>query len=119
MSAPPWIIISILILVIITVLLAIFIIRYKKKPHNPDYYTFFIIGITWIPLGLVFKNPGFWIGGLVFMAVGLANKDKWKTNHRTLKDMDSKERKTIIIVMIILGLSVLAGLVAFYIAQNI
>jgi hypothetical protein len=42
------------------------------------------MGICFLPMGIIFTttiNPGF-IGfialGIVYMAIGLANKDKWK-----------------------------------------
>jgi len=50
-----------------------------------DYRAFFIMGISFLLLGIVLTfvigNPGF-IGfmvlGIAYIAIGLANKDKWK-----------------------------------------
>ena len=49
-------------------------------------YVFFIIGISWIPIGIVFMitvnsviGIAFMGMGISYMAIGLANKDKWKT----------------------------------------
>ena len=78
----------ILIILIIVGIIIAFIVWKKKKERKyeePDYRAFFIMGICFIPLGLIFTitvdNPGF-IGitgfGLIYMAIGLANRDKWK-----------------------------------------
>jgi len=57
-------------------------IQYKKQKYKPNFRLFFIFGITWVPLGIVFyhttKNMGFLIMGLIFLIISLVNKDKWK-----------------------------------------
>ena len=108
----PWIILTILVLVIILAIVAIFVNKGKKTP--PDYYNFFIIGITWIPLGMATKNHAFTIMGLVFMAVGLTNKDKWKQNHKTWSQLDKKEQKVKLIIIAVLGVLFLAGIVVYF-----
>ena len=75
-----WLMISIAVLIIILAIVAIMIRKKNKTP--PDYYSFFVIGLVWTPLGITMDNPVLWIMGLVFMTVGLANKDKWKKNRR-------------------------------------
>ena len=76
----------IVILVILGVILTlIYLIKKEhKRFEEPDYQAFFIMGISFLPLGIVFMvavSPAF-IGftgiGLCYMAIGLANKDKWK-----------------------------------------
>ena len=37
----------------------IFIYRNKGQRIEPDYRVFFILGITWLPLGIATDNPGF------------------------------------------------------------
>ena len=88
----PWILITVGVLVIILAVVAVYAAKTGKK-REPDYYTFFIMGITWIPLGMATKNYAFFIMGLAFMAIGLVNKDKWKKNHKTWSQLDSKEQK--------------------------
>ncbi|KYK29770.1 hypothetical protein AYK20_00100 [Thermoplasmatales archaeon SG8-52-1] len=83
----------ILLLILIIALLFILgviitIVLWKKQKENkyeePDYQAFFIMGISFLPLGLVFMiavNPAFFVFtgiGLCYIAIGLANKDKWK-----------------------------------------
>ncbi len=107
----PWILIAILVLL---VLLAVVSIYAKKHYNRPaDYYNLFIMGIIFTGAGIaVMQNPGMWILGIVFMVVGLANKDKWKKNRRTWKDLPKGERKLVMWLTIILGVLALAGLVA-------
>lgn len=57
------------------------------KVIEPNYQVFFILGIFFLPMGIVLMitidNPAF-IGitgmGLIYMVIGLANRDKWKKN---------------------------------------
>jgi flagellar basal body-associated protein FliL len=74
------------ILVILGILLTmLFLIRKEdRKCEEPDYQAFFIIGFSFLPLGIIFTiivGPAF-IGftgiGICYMAIGLANKDKWE-----------------------------------------
>nr|MCK4929677.1 hypothetical protein [Nanoarchaeota archaeon] len=73
-------------LIIVGVLIAILVSKRKMKgePVETNYYAFFVIGISFLPLGIVFSiiiSPGF-MGitglGVVYMIIGLANKDKGK-----------------------------------------
>ncbi|MDQ0978361.1 hypothetical protein [Pseudomonas synxantha] len=36
----------------------------------------FVIGVSFISIGLAIANPGFWIPGIVFMVIGWANRSK-------------------------------------------
>jgi heme/copper-type cytochrome/quinol oxidase subunit 2 len=78
MSAILWAVVGIA--GVILLLLAVFLWKLKRQgwKHEPDYRTFFIIGITWLPLGIILDFPVFYILGLVYLAIGLANRDKWK-----------------------------------------
>ena len=113
-----WIIISIIILIIIVTLALIFLMKNKGKKQEPDYYTFFIMGIIWTSFGIIFWSdmPFFFIMGLVFMTLGLANKDKWK-NHKNLCKMNSSERKRLLWVVSI-GLIILLGLLFFFLINK-
>jgi len=115
MSAKPWILVSI---AVILVLLFVLMILFRKKVKAPtDYYVFFIIGLTWLPLGLVFKNPALWGMGLVFMIVGLTHKKEWKKNHRPWNKLSKEEKKFRKIVIIALGALVLIGFIAFFLTN--
>jgi len=79
--------IAIVILLVITGLLAISLFIFKRKQNignEKNYRTFFILGITFLPIGIMMSiavdNPGF-IGiagmGAAFLVASLVNKDKW------------------------------------------
>jgi formate hydrogenlyase subunit 3/multisubunit Na+/H+ antiporter MnhD subunit len=116
MSAIPWIIISIGVLIVLLAVIAILISRKKDKKHEPDYYSFFIMGVIWTMFGIIFfKDMFYFLGiGIVFMILGLSNKNKWKQNHKTWKQLSDKEQKLKIIVMLVLGILVLLGLIVYY-----
>ena len=96
--------------------------RRKGIKHKIDYYAFFIMGIFWvgagISLGIGSNNWGLFIMGLVFMGVGLAHKDEWKKNHRTWKQLDSKERKLKIWILLALGIIFLLGVVFYFLSRT-
>ncbi|MCP4800844.1 MAG: hypothetical protein GY893_12925, partial [bacterium] len=54
-------------------LLALVLYLLKKKnikDDKPNFKVLFIVGITWIPLGIITKNPGFLVGGLALTIIG-------------------------------------------------
>jgi hypothetical protein len=116
MDGTIWLLIAIGVLVILLGIIAIWVNRGKK--HEPDYYTFFIMGIIWLAVGIPLDNSALFIMGLVFMAVGLANKNKWKKKQKTWSKMNKKERK-IMVILILIGLVLLVlGMITFLIVQK-
>ncbi|MBW3022651.1 hypothetical protein KY308_00925 [Candidatus Woesearchaeota archaeon] len=113
MSAIPWILISVAVLLALFLVVFIFLRRKKKRPV--DYFNLFLIGIIWLPMGVVFDNYFFTLVGVIFMAIGLVNYKKWKKNHLRYKDLTKEEQKLRMIILIILGILVVAGLVLFLI----
>ena len=84
-----WILISIFLIAILVIIGIALILVYRKKNKEgsfkePDYRAFFIIGISFLPLGIVFTSTispafiGFLAIGICYIAIGLANRDKWK-----------------------------------------
>jgi len=49
----------------------------KEEKRVPNYRALFIMGITWLPIGIATDNPGLWGMGVVFMIIGASNKNKW------------------------------------------
>jgi len=80
-----WILLTILIASIVGVFV-LFVMQKKKKDGSykeQDYRAFFVMGICFLPMGIIFAtsiSPAF-IGiivlGLLYMIIGLANRDKW------------------------------------------
>ena len=85
-----------LLLIGITVtLLMVLVLRKRKnarKTGETDYHAFFIMGLAFLPTGLAmmlvyfFVEIPFEIGlplfflGLIFLIIGLVNRDKWNKN---------------------------------------
>lgn len=111
-----WAMPAILVAIVVLALLVIFLRKKDKNP--PDYYSFFILGICWMPLGVIIENWGLAIIGFVFMAIGLKNKDQWKQNHVAWKNMPKEQKRLKLIITIVLGVLVLAGLVAYYLSAK-
>jgi len=72
----------------ITIILGVLVVWKKRKEgksKETDYRALFTMGITFVPLGIVMSisigNPGM-LGitalGIIYMTMGLANRDKWK-----------------------------------------
>ncbi|MGD9276812.1 MAG: hypothetical protein PVJ67_06600 [Candidatus Pacearchaeota archaeon] len=124
MSAFPWILVSVGILIILLLVLAV--IFKKGQKHRTDYFAFFVIGLIWLPFGIVFQilAPENFIGmmfiflGLAYIILGLSHKKDWKKNQKCWKQLSKKERKIKLILTIISGILVLLGLVAYYIFRG-
>jgi len=112
----PWVLISVAI--ILSIIAILFYIVIKKGERRPtDYYTLFVTGLIWFPLGIIMmlissESLGcfFAILGFFYLLVGIANKKKWKTNHLTWKMLKPKERKIRLWIMFILLIVILGGI---------
>ena len=65
----PWVMVAILVLLVLFGAIAI-INRKKIKKKPTDYYNLFVIGITWLPLGIILMANDVSIGPFFFF-VGL------------------------------------------------
>lgn len=79
-----WILVSIAVVVVVLAILVIFWVKRKGWEREVDYRSYFNMGIIWLPVGIVFyiifENViGLWflIMGLVYLSIGLKNKEKW------------------------------------------
>jgi len=82
----------ILAIAVVTGLIAVLIVRKRKKEGklHTEYRTFFILGVTWLPFSIILMVVSFilqipfYIGfplfiiGLVYLIIGLKNRNKWK-----------------------------------------
>lgn len=78
-------IITILLLIVgIVTLLILLKKRKERKMEEPDYRAFFIMGISFLPLGIILSvvvSVGLLAIaalGLIYIIIGLTNRDKWK-----------------------------------------
>jgi predicted membrane channel-forming protein YqfA (hemolysin III family) len=103
----------IILIVAIALILVVFMVRSasRDKEHKrvPNYRALFIIGISWLPIGIATHNPGFWGMGAVFMIVGGLNKDKWGKETKWA-DLSPQARKIKLIFIIGLTTILLAAL---------
>ncbi len=114
MGTKPWLLIVILVLLLVLALVVFFSAKGKKKPT--DYYALFVIGLVWAIFGLFsfFRYDGlssFFSIGIIFMIIGLVNKDKWKKNRKTWKNMSKGQKKMMITILIVLSILLLAGVI--------
>jgi hypothetical protein len=83
-----WILLTILLgaIAVIVGVFVLYVMQKKKKEgtyKEPDYRAFFIMGICFLPMGIIFTTTinigfmGFTALGLIYMSIGLANRDKW------------------------------------------
>ena len=86
--------------------------RNKEEKRTPNYRALFVLGITFLPIGIATENPGMWGLGAVFMIIGAANKDKWGKETKWA-DLPPETKK--IKLIIVAGLTILLlGLVLFF-----
>lgn len=103
--------------VILLGLLIAAVIVHRKTKVPPNYRAFFIIGITWLPLGIIMENITFVAMAAVFLSVSLINKKKWQTP-LPWNELPPQLRRLKIVVMITLTVVLLAGLVLMYVVQR-
>jgi len=98
--------IAILVL-LLAIVAGIKLIKAKRRGEKitPDYRVFFLLGIFFVIIGFSADNVGMWPVGLVFMLVGLVNKDKWK-KRKKFSEMNRVER-----IALLAGIGILVILV--------
>ena len=116
MSSTPWLIIAIGVLIILFAVIAWQANRIKKRPV--DYYTFFIIGIIWLPFGIATGNTSLWMLGLIFTIIGLAHRSEWKKNRVRWCDLTEEEKRFKRIIIIALTIVFVLWIVVYYIASK-
>ena len=83
-----WILITIFLgIIAVTVgVIVLFVMKKQKKEGTykvTDYRAFFIMGISFLPMGLIFTSTispafiSFIAIGIIYMSIGIANRDKW------------------------------------------
>jgi hypothetical protein len=112
----PWIIVGLaagMVFVVIGIVLVFVTAKKRQQGILPDYRGLFIMGVIWAPMGLILwtllDNPGM-IGlsvmGVIFLALGIANRDKWQ-EQQAWSDLHPQEKR---LRLILLGVGVV-GLV--------
>ena len=106
------------IIIVIGLIIAIISAKARRKEgRKPNFKAFFIIGITWIPIGIATQNYVFMIAGLAFMIMGIMKKKEWKDQPKW-EDLSPAEKKMRLALIIFLALILILGVVFYFIASN-
>ena len=105
-QAAVWMIINAVILLIVGMICVVIVM--KKGKQDFENYAFFILGVIWFFMGIIFDNVVFMVLGLISFVVGLVKKDKWSDLEYLI------EGKFWRIVIIALVLLVLSGVIVSY-----
>jgi hypothetical protein len=103
--------------VLVVLFSVIFIYRNRGQKLEPDYRVFFILGITWLPLGIATDNPAFLGLGIVFMAIGLANRGRWKKAPKW-SELSPERRRTKLLLLGGMTALILVALVVYIMAKS-
>lgn len=117
MSTFPIIAVTIALTVVALLVVAFVVYRRKGERPKPDYRVFFILGITWLTLGIATENPTFWVMGAVFLIVSLVNRDKWKDAEKW-SDLSSSQRTIRLLVVLGLALVLVLAVATFFLARR-
>ncbi|MBT4333676.1 MAG: hypothetical protein HOD64_10400 [Candidatus Cloacimonetes bacterium] len=106
------------IIIVIGLIIAIISARARRKEgRKPNFKAFFIIGITWIPIGIATQNYVFMVAGLAFMILGFTKKKEWKDQPKW-EDLSPAEKKMKLALIIFLSLILILGVVFYFIVGN-
>ena len=111
-------IIGIAILVMLVAMIAIYMkSKNRDKQAETDYRAFFILGISFLPIGIATDNPGLWVMGAVFLILGLANRDKWKAEPKW-SELGPEKRRNVFFIILGLVMLLAFGVVFFLLAKS-
>lgn len=108
-----WILLVLGIVATLTLIAVFVAMKARKERHEPDYRALFIMGIVFLGAGsamistLGVGSLGMSALGLVYMALGIANRDKWKEP----PPMSTKTGR--LVMVIVAGAILLLGLTIF------
>ena len=113
----PWILVSVAVAAIGLAILGILMFKRKGWKREVDYRNYFNMGIVWLPLGIVFyiifENIffGLWFlfVGMVYLTIGLKNKDKWGKPEK----VSPKYQKIMTIAIAIGVLALVLGIIVY------
>ncbi|MDX1378648.1 MAG: hypothetical protein R3307_07350 [Anaerolineales bacterium] len=95
------------------------IAAYKRRGEfrsEPDYRAFFILGISFLPIGIATENPGLWGMGAVFMILGAVNRNKWKDQPKW-SELEPGRRSFKLIIIGLLTVLLMTALLLYLFAK--
>ncbi|MBR9690673.1 hypothetical protein GOV08_03230 [Candidatus Woesearchaeota archaeon] len=93
-----WIAAILILLIGIAIITATAAYELIVKP-GIDYFSVFLMGLTWLAISIIFALDSFYILGILFTVIGLSKKHEWKQNYRNWKKYTKEEKPLKIIVM--------------------
>lgn len=106
-----------IVVVALIVGIATFVAIRQRKKKETAYRSWFFIGLCWVSVGIVFKNPFFSIMGATFLTISLLNKDKWK-QEKKWSELTRAEKNLKIILISVAALLLIVGSVVYLIQRN-
>ncbi len=113
MTSNLWLLIAILIAIIVLGI-AFFLVD-KKRSQKVDYRNLFVMGAIFSAVSVPTNNNPLLILGLIFVAAGLVNFNKWEQNRTRWSDLSKEERTVKLWLMLILLLVLIVGIAIFLI----
>jgi hypothetical protein len=98
-------------------LLAVFVVRQRGRegPTEPDYRVLFILGVTWVPVGIATDNVGLWGLGVAFLVIGIANRDKWPEEEKW-SELPPEQRRARFLIIVGLTALLVLGILSYVLA---
>jgi hypothetical protein len=94
----------------------VFAVRKRKRAQTTNYRALFIVGLSFIPVGITTKDYWIWLIGLVFMIISLANRKEWK-NERKWSDLTNPEKAIRFFMMAVGIILLIAGITLFFLRK--
>jgi len=110
----------IFIVVLVLAIVALIVLRSTKTSGQksvPNYKALFVIGISWVPIGIGTGNPTFWVMGLVFLIIGLVKKDQWGKETKWA-DLPQSTKRLKLTLIICLAAALLLGILYLFINKG-
>ena len=121
MNSLMWLIVGIL--VALGIIFVFLLSKKKGKIGHTNYKSMFIIGIIFLCIHVVFSlidqfnlHSIFLILGIVYVVIGLTNKKHWGKKV-TWNDLEEKERKVKIWIIIGLLVAIILGALVFFLVR--
>jgi len=110
------------IVIVITVVLLVALIiarRYSETPHQTNFKALFVLGLAWIVVGISSDNLPLLVLGILFMVIGIINRQRWTRQPRWTEMSPAQKRIKLIIMSILLVLLVAAAALYFVATKNL
>jgi uncharacterized membrane protein len=117
MYVEPLILVGVSALLIALGMVLVLVIKKDKNTKNKDYYSLFLMGLTWAVVGFLPINIDFLVIGVVFMILAWRHRKEWRKNYTPFGELSNKERWIRITLMLLVVL-VLALSAIYYFWNN-